>query len=272
MRKKKITGIIQTYSRKAREQIILVGTDFFREVGVDTYIDDVFSCVDELIKNAVKANYKFALILEKMAEKIRTENPSFSDVEVRHQINQIVKDKAMYDRVAEELTANEEISRSVRQILNEESALIRIKNKVFAEKREYTDEEKTKIEGLSNLQRIREELERRNIRVRITVEMDDSFIYVEITNNAPIMEKDLSRIYAKREEFKICRDEQREQEFFLNNLDTSESGFGLGYATIDSFLANMGLDPFRSIQLIAASNTTVILSLPIETLQKKTDQ
>ena len=272
MKKKKITGIIQTYSRKAREQIIFVGTEFFKEAGIEVFTDDVFSCVDELIKNAVKANYKFALILEKMADKIRTENPSFSDSEVHHKINQIVKDKSLYDAVAEELTANEEISRCVRQILNEESALIRIKNKVFADKREYTDEEKVKIEGLANLQRIREELERRNIRVRITVEMDDSFIYVEITNNAPIMEKDLGRIYAKREEFKICRDESREQEFFLNNLDTSEAGFGLGYATIDSFLANMGLDPFRSIQIIAASNTTVILSLPIEQLQKKSNQ
>ncbi|MGL4370497.1 MAG: hypothetical protein ACRCUT_12620, partial [Spirochaetota bacterium] len=263
---KKVTGIIQTYSRKAREQIVLVGTDFFKEVGIDQYIEDVFPCVDELIKNAVKANYKFALILEEMAEKVRNENPSFSDEAVRRKINDIVKNKELYDSVAIELTANEKISRSVRQILNEESQLIRMKNKAFADKRDYTEEEKAKIESLSNLQRIRNELERRNIRVRITIEMDDSFIYIEITNNAPIMEKDLGRIYEKREEFKICRDEQREQEFFMNNLDTSESGFGLGYATIDSFLGNMGLDPFRSIQIIAASNTTVILSLPIEEL------
>jgi hypothetical protein len=266
MRKKKITGIIQTYSRKAREQIILVGSDFLKEVGLERHTEDIFSCVDELIKNAIKANYKFALIIEKMAERTRIENPSLSDPEVRQKINAVLKNKPLYDTVADEVTANDEISRMVRKILNEESQLIRIKNKVYADKREYTAEEKTKIESLTDLQRIRDELDRRGIRVRITIEMDDAFIYIEVTNNAPIMERDLNRIYSKRDEFRVCQMEGREQEFFLNNLDTSESGFGLGYATIDSFLGHMGLDPSRSIQIIAASNTTVILSLPIESL------
>lgn len=266
MRKKRISGIIQTYSRKAREQILLIGGDFFKEVGIERHMDDVFSIVDELIKNAVKANYKFVLIIEKLSEQIKAENPSFSDSDVRNRINQILKDKPLYDNAADSVTANDEVQRTVRSILNQESQLIRIKNKVFAEKRDYTDEEKAKIEGLNDLQHVREELEKRNIRVRISVEMDDAFIYVEITNNAPIMEKDLSRIYAKRDEFRVYREEKREHEFFLNNLDTSDSGFGLGYATIDSFLGNMGLDPYRSIQIIAASNTTVILSLPIEQL------
>ena len=54
MRKKRISGIIQTYSRKAREQILLIGGDFFKEVGIERHMDDVFSIVDELIKNAVK--------------------------------------------------------------------------------------------------------------------------------------------------------------------------------------------------------------------------
>ncbi len=79
----------------------------------------------------------------------------------------------------------------------------------------------------------------------------------------------MRRIYAKRDEFKLCVEENRQQEFFLNNLDTSESGFGLGYATIDSYLSDIGLVPYNTIQIIAAMDTTVILSLPIEKLKER---
>lgn len=267
MKKKKVIGIIQTYSRKARDSIMLVGEDFFKEAGLGQYINDVFACVDELIKNAVKANYKFVLILDKLSEEIKRKNPLADDGEIYRQMNAIIRDKAQYDKVAEQITANEEISHTVRELLNEESVLIRIKNKAYQEKRDLTPEEIEKIEKLTGLQKVRTEIEKRQIHVRVVVEMDDAYIYVEVTNNAPIMEKDLNRIYEKRDEYRVFRDEGREHEFYLNNLDTSDSGFGLGYATIDSFLCNMKLDPYRAIQIIAASNTTVILSLPISVLQ-----
>jgi hypothetical protein len=268
MGKKKITGVIQTYSRKAREQIVSSAKEIFREAGAEGSADDIFSCIDELIKNAVKANYKFVLIIKRLSERLRAEDPSAPENIIIERLNSVIKDKQKYDAVALEITANEEVSKNVRKVLNEESVLIRLKNKTFTEKRDYTDDERVKIEGLRDLQDMRIELDKRNMKVRISMEKDDSFIYIEVTNNAPIMDKDLSRIYDKREEYKVFRDEGREQEFFLNNLDTSDSGFGLGYATIDSFLGAMGLDPFRSVQIIAASNTTVILSIPIDSLKK----
>jgi hypothetical protein len=267
MKKKKVTGIIQTYSRRARDSIMLVGDEFFREAGLERYLDDVFACVDELIKNAVKANYKFVLILEKLADQIRDENPGIEEDEIYNRMNAIIRDKARYDKVAEEITANDEIAHTVRGLLNEESVLIRIKNKTYQDKRDLNQEEIGKIESLVGLQKVRTEIEKRKIHVRVVMEMDDAYIYIEVTNNAPIMEKDLNRIYEKRDEYRVFRDEGREHEFYLNNLDTSDSGFGLGYATIDSFLSNMKLDPYRAIQIIAASNTTVILSLPIAALQ-----
>jgi hypothetical protein len=267
-KKRKITGVIHTYSRKARENMIKAGNELFRIANLDAVASDIFSCIDELIKNAVKANYKFVLIIEKIAEQIRSREPKITEDELRSRINDIIKDKKIYDALAAEITANEEVSKNVRQVLNEESVLIRLKNKAFTEKRDFTDEERTKIETLAELESMRRELDRRNMKVRVIMEMDESFIYIEVTNNAPIMDKDLCRIYEKRDEFKNYREQGNEQEFFLNNLDTSDSGFGLGYATIDSFLAGMGLDPFRSIQIISASNTTVILSLPILPLQK----
>jgi hypothetical protein len=77
----------------------------------------------------------------------------------------------------------------------------------------------------------------------------------------------LNRIYEKRDEYKMYRQQGREQDFFINNIDTSDSGFGLGYATIDSFLANLGLEPENAITIISANNTTAMLTIPLAALR-----
>lgn len=268
MSKRKVTAVIQTYSRKAREMITSLVSDSLGEVGIEKYASDVLACMDELIKNAIKANYKFVLILEGIGERLLTEKPGMSTDEIQQRITEILKEKQYYDALAEELIADEEISHMVREILNEESNLLRIKNKAYMDKREVTSDENSKIDLLTNLIRVRRELDGRNIKVIINIERDGDFVFMEVTNNAPIMERDLNRIFDKRDEFRACKEGGREHEFFMNNLDTSDSGFGLGYATIDSFLYNMQLDPYQTIQIIAASNTTVMLSFQISALKK----
>ncbi len=62
MNSHRITGIIRHYTRKARDQIYNAGLIIFKEAGIVEHLDDIAACVDELIKNAVKANYKHLLI------------------------------------------------------------------------------------------------------------------------------------------------------------------------------------------------------------------
>jgi len=76
--KKKVTGIIQIYSKKARDQIFGIGKKFATEAGISGVADDVFACVDELIKNAVKANYKFLLVVDKISSNLKNKYDGIS--------------------------------------------------------------------------------------------------------------------------------------------------------------------------------------------------
>lgn len=265
--KKKVTGIIQIYSKKARDQIFGIGLKFAKEAGIPEVTEDLFACVDELIKNAVKANYKFLLVVEKIAEKLQKKYPGKTPEQIKQQIFDILKDRQTYDRMASEIISNEYISDKVREILSQEGKYLSIRNRAYAEKRDYTEEEKKKIAGLVEFLDIRRQLREKDIKIILKIEGNEDFIYIEVTNTAPIMTHDLNRIYEKRDEYKIYREKGREQEFFINNIDTSDSGFGLGYATIDSFLANLGLNPENSITIISANNTTAMLTIPIAALK-----
>lgn len=269
MERQRITGQIQAYSKKTREELIKLGEYVFKTAGVESVFREVYSCIDELVKNAVKANYKFILIIEYLEKKIKKTNPDFSDEKIRELVNLIVKNRSEYDREAENILKTERLSGFVREILNEEAVQIRIKNKAYDAKRVYDDEEIGKLTDLKKINFIRKEMTDHNVNVFVKYDFDDEYIYVEVTNSSPILESDLRRIYEKRDEFRKCREEDRQQEFFLNNLDTSESGFGLGYATIDSYLTDLGLEPYSTIQIIAAADTTVILSLPILFLRER---
>ncbi len=265
--KKKVTGIIQMYSKKARDQIFGIGLKFAKEAGVPEVTEDLFACVDELIKNAVKANYKFLLVADKIAEQLRQKYPGKTPEQIKQNIFEILKDRQTYDKMASQIISNEFISERVREILSQEGRYLSIRNKAYAEKRDYTEEEKKKIAGLVEFLDIRRQLKEKDIKIILKIEGNEDFIYIEVTNTAPIMTHDLNRIYEKRDEYKVYRQQGREQDFFINNIDTSDSGFGLGYATIDSFLANLGLDPENSITIISANNTTAMLTIPLAALK-----
>ncbi len=269
--KKQLTGIIQIYSKKSRDQIFAIGTRFAASAGLEVLMDDIYSCVDELIKNAVKANYKFLLILDKITEKLKAKHPEIGENDIRKEVLDLIKDRQAYDALAAEIIARENISDTVRTVLNEEGKYLSIKNRVYDEEREYTEAEKKTISSLKNFIKMRKELRDRNIKILLKIEMGEDFIYLEITNTAPILTQDLNRIYEKRDEYREYRLEGREYEFFINNIDTSDSGFGLGYAKIDSYLANLGLVPENSITIISANNTTALLVLPLAALRKKVE-
>lgn len=271
-KRRKVTGVVQVYSKRARDKILEIGKNFFSDAGIDKYTDDLFSCVDELVKNAVKANYKYILIVSRLRQHLEAQNPGISTEELNAKVNELLKDRQSYDQFATDLLSKEDLSEIVRKILNEESSYINLKNKAYRESRNLSEEEKKKMDLLINLQTIREEMLKENIRVILKVEADESYLYIEVTNTAPILSKDLKRIYDKRDEYRRFRDEGREYEFFLNYIDTSDSGFGLGYATIDSFLCNMGLDPDKTLRIIAASDTTVLLNIPLDPVRERASQ
>jgi hypothetical protein len=156
----------------------------------------------------------------------------------------------------------------VREILDEESKLLTIKNTAYLEKREYTAREKEIISGLDKINSIRKKIKERNIKIMLRIQADSDYMYIDVTNTAPILTRDIKRIHEKRDEHRRYRDEGREHEFFIDNIDTSESGFGLGYAKIDAILNSWGITNIMAITIISAINTTVMMILPVDILRE----
>jgi ribosome-associated translation inhibitor RaiA len=266
---RQVKGFIQIYSRQARDRVIEAGKKFLASAGLEILSSELFACVDELIKNAVKANYKFLLLRERIIEKFRQLWPDKTDREIEEDISDLIKMPGGFNRLAEEVLKTEDISGTVREILNEESVMISIKNKAYKEKRDLTPEERKTIQDLPHFNNIREKIEETGAKIILRVQGDNDFIYIEVTNTAPILEKDLNRIHEKRERHRRYKNEGREQQYFADSIDTSESGFGLGYAKIDAILNDWGIGGERAITIISAINTTVMLTLPIDMLKEQ---
>lgn len=269
MKRRKVTTVVNIYSRKVKDQIIELINNFLQKEGIISISEDVFVCVDELIKNAIKANYKFMYVLDQLLVKYREDQPDVPEEELQNQIKAVLRDKSSFDIIAPEIYREYNIVERVQRVLKEEAEQIKIKDRAYMADRDCTESEIETIKKLKKLAELKTKLKKNNIKIFLKIESDEEFIFIEVTNTAPITDMDMHRIHEKRDEFRKYRIEGREFEFFVNNIDTSESGYGLGYATIDSSLANLGLEPEDSIKLLAASDTTVILSFPISDLVKK---
>ncbi|MCX8122785.1 MAG: hypothetical protein N3F66_01305 [Spirochaetes bacterium] len=269
MNSHRITGIIRHYTRKARDQIYNAGLAIFKAAGIEQYLDDIGACVDELIKNAVKANYKHLLIVEALQRQFQLQYKDKTQTQVQEYIKDILKDKIQFDTLASIVLKKQNIAQKVREALNQEGAFLIIKNKAYSENRQLNKEELETINKLKLFVTLQQQLKQYNIRIILKIELRDNYIYIEITNTAPILSHDLQRIYTKREEYRKYREEGREYEFFINNIDTSDSGFGLGYAKIDSYLYNLGIDPDKAVTVISINNTTAMLAIPVEVLRNK---
>ncbi|HOM08755.1 MAG TPA: hypothetical protein PLO73_11405 [Spirochaetota bacterium] len=264
----RITGIIRHYTRRARDQIYNAGLTIFKAANCEQHLDDIGACVDELIKNAVKANYKHLIIVEALQRQFQLQYKDKTGKQVQEYIKDILKDKIQFDTLASIVLKKENIAQKVREVLNQEGLFLLIKNKAFSENRSLTSDDLQSIEKLKLFVELQQKLKQYDIRIILKIELRDNYIYIEITNTAPILSHDLQRIYAKREEYRRYKDEGREYEFFINNIDTSDSGFGLGYAKIDSYLYNLGIDPEKAVTVISINNTTAMLSIPVEALKK----
>ncbi len=96
----RITGIIRHYTRRARDQIYNAGLAIFKAAGVEQHLDDIGACVDELIKNAVKANYKHLLIVEALQRQFQLQYKDKTTQQVQEYIKDILKDKIQFDTLA----------------------------------------------------------------------------------------------------------------------------------------------------------------------------
>jgi len=259
MVRKTTTAVVKTYNKNAREHIHGILRAYLDDAGVVEYTEPLLACVDELIKNAVKANYKYLLLKDELSSGINSgENGN-------NTMNGI--DAERYRFSAGEILQGGEISARVRRILDEESIYISLSNKMREERRSYREDEKRMIAALHRFMAVKREIQAGGISTVLKIARTPGELVLSVNNTAPMLDCDLERIERKRCEHLECLREGREHDFFINNIDTSDSGFGLGYAVINSCLYGMGLDPGRCLSIDTVPDTTVCLRLPIKEMQ-----
>lgn len=286
---------IRTYARDAGEEVRAILADRLQGAWLEDYVDPVFQICDELIKNAVKSNYKFLLIWSYTRRRIMDEHSGFSRLDANEWLREAFYsgESRLLEGLVRKLPPGELIGEQVRRLLDLENRFFRTAERngrepgaaleelldsleanfggriptegVFAEDEGAPPDRFSRTDygpELAPLLRIKELARELEVQVRLSAERNDQENLITVTNDSPILDSDMARIRRVRSRFQEYHERDAQQDFFLNNLDTSGGGHGLGYAIMDLILQQMELDPERSLYLIAAERTMVLLVLP----------
>ncbi|MCR9143900.1 MAG: hypothetical protein NXI24_16760 [bacterium] len=259
---------IDTYNTELTDRIEKGLTEVTNESWLSDYVPQIFQICDELIKNALKSNYKFLLMWSATRDRLQAANPGCSERELRDWLQEIFfsgEDRLIEQHLAYIADQAERIRREVRRLLDLENRYLRagrlpedpLQAGSIADE---APDAPPEMEPLLRIKRLARDL---NIHAHIEIERSPNQLLVTIANDSPILAEDVQRIAGVRRKFREYRDSNRQQEFFIENLDTSGGGHGLGYAIMDSILCEMNLDPMRSLYLISATRTLVLLALPL---------
>ncbi len=223
-------------------------------------IDLIFQICDELVKNAVKSNYKFLLIMQELEASILERNPHMSLKDVKDWLRDVF------------LSGSEELIQRQLQHIHEPNSIIQEVNKIIhlekdAHKRNKNSKKYKNMKIDSNfipLLKIRKLSREYKIFVHLKIYCTGNEYTIMISNDSPILENDAGRIRKVREKFGEYYNAGRPEAFFMDNIDTGGGGHGLGYALIDAILLQLGLVPETSLFLIPGGGTVVLIVLPIK--------
>lgn len=205
--------------------------------------DDVYASILELAFNAIKANYAHVITLGLLKQK-------FPD-----RMDKILAKGYFDDRVLMKTylwyIASTEVHDRVKDALRYEAQIFREFERATGDAPITNAQRDELYKKLPMLMRTIDE----QVKITLRAAHTGNKIVFDIINDAPITRIGLERIRQKREKFKQYFDEGRVGDFYIENLDESESA-GFGSAMIDSRLINMGLDPARHFVIMELNKKT----------------
>ena len=235
----------------------------FKQHWSRTDLDLIFQICDELIKNAFKSNYKFIITLIEIL-KIKTNNLKIidsKDKNFKELLNLFKSEKT--EQIEFELSKinNKDLINKI--LLN----VIKLDNELFKEKyinELFIDKNIDELTFLSQnkkyeeLYKIKKLIFENDIFVHIELIMNETGYTINIINDIPLSKTDYSSILTLRKKFSDYYNDNRSELFFIENIDTSGGGHGLGYALIDSIILNLGLSPEKTLKITPLKNKTKI--------------
>ena len=226
--------------------------------------DLVFRICDELVKNAIKANYQFLLTWLAARRRLMEGQPDMSAAAADEWLAAVffAGENVLLERQLQKIPDFDALQTKVRRVLDLENELLKHRRRAdeAGNQRQDTHELFGDFRPMLQLKRLARKL---SIQVAITTDRTDDQILVRVENDAPIRERDVDRIRHVRVQYRQYHERGEPHMFFVKHLDTSGGGHGLGYALMDSVILDMGLDPERTLYLVPGGKTMVLLALPL---------
>lgn len=253
------TFSIRTYSPRTAEAVKEGLREAFRGLWLEEHLDNIFIICDELIKNGIKSNYKTILYWLQARKRFQEKNPDVHKGEIDEWLYQVFYSgeneliQVQFDRAD-----RQKILSDLLKILEMEAMYIdhRMGRKNLSD-----------AGLLKNLIYIKRFCKRHGIGVQVHIESAGDQLHISVSNDAPLLEEDLTRIQSARSTFREFQQKGMEEQFFLEHINTGGGGHGLGYPLMDSILTTMHLDPDTSLYLISATRTMILLNLPVQAPQ-----
>ncbi|GIX42070.1 MAG: hypothetical protein KatS3mg129_1803 [Leptospiraceae bacterium] len=254
---------IYTYSTKTSKIIQKTIHKYIQDTWLLPYQDNINHICDELIKNAIKSNYKLILILFALKDLYKK---SLRDLESAGELIEWLKEVLFSGEqklIAHNLKKidQKKITKKLKELMYFE--------KFYIEQKDNKNLSRDHLEKIKIILKIKQLLKQFHIYTMVEFYRNPEFIHILIQNGSPILEEDFLRIIEKRKNFSHYVQQNKKNEFFIENIDTSGGGHGLGYPLIDALLLDMGLKPEDHLYLVSAKRTMVLLNLPLQ-VQKKT--
>ncbi len=259
-----VSLLVRTYSPRTTagvREILFRIAEGTRYVGQEELI---FRICDELLKNAIKANYQFLLTWLAARRRLMEGPPDMTVADADEWLSAVffAGEQVLLEKQLQRIPDFDRLQTRVRRVLDLENELLKHRRKAEESGEHATDSADLfgDFRPMLQLKRLARQL---SIQVSMVADKTQDEILIRVENDAPIRERDVERIRNVRVRYREYHERGEPHMFFVEHLDTSGGGHGLGYALMDSVLLDMGLDPDRSLYLVPHGKTMVLLALPL---------
>lgn len=248
-------------ARKGKASIRAAIEELLSKFGADFMAEDVFASVIELVFNAIKANYRYLYIRDAIRRMLIEEEIANPEQILE---DMVVEQEKLIDAIAK--IDMSEVQRRVRSALSDEESITKVKERAAREQRALTPMERSRIAAALNAAR---HAKREGLKVYLRMAAHDDSLIIDVVNTAPIFPDDLKRIHEKRESFRKYRERGEEQNFYIENIDETQSA-GFGAAMIDARLYNLDIIPQRNFDIWGYNDkTNVSITFPLGKVKRE---
>ena len=232
----------------ARRKIVFLIGEILKKYNIEKYNDDIIYILRELITNAIKARYLHIIAIKSL----RLSNPSynqkidkeeyFNDNEIMIQYSDLFKE----EKNKEKLKKLIKLEKSLIKDMDENNNINILEDERYKELLSFRENDKNKFI------------------TKLIIEIKKNNIEFTIINDSPLIMINKTRIDSKRLTFGEYYNKGMTENFFMEQLDNSESA-GFGLALCDLRLYNNNLNPKEHLKIYDENNKTYSkLILPIK--------